>query len=49
MERTKFKEAANKLMVSDMPDENPEVMKGAYQQLGLEQPEEYAVSNNGGQ
>ncbi|MBO2694264.1 hypothetical protein I6M59_21310 [Shewanella algae] len=49
MERTKFKEAANKLMVSDMPDENPEVMKGAYQQLGLEQPAEYAVSDNGGQ
>jgi hypothetical protein len=49
MERTKFKEAANKLMVSDMPDENPEIMKGAYQQLGLEQPAEYAVSNNGGQ
>lgn len=49
MERTKFKEAANKLMVSDMPDENPEVMKGAYQQLGFEQPVEYAVSDNGGQ
>lgn len=49
MERTKFKEEANKLMVSDMPDENPEVMKGAYQQLGLEQPAEYAVSNDGGQ
>jgi len=35
MERTKFKAAANALMVSDMPGENPEVMENAYQQLGL--------------
>ncbi|MGL5488063.1 MAG: hypothetical protein ACRDC6_17505, partial [Shewanella sp.] len=49
MERTKFKAAANKLMVSDLPDENPEVMKGAYQQLGFEQLTEYSVSDNGGQ
>lgn len=38
MERTKFKAAANALMVSDMPDENPQVMVGAYQQLGLTPP-----------
>lgn len=49
MERTKFKEAANKLMVSDMPDENPDVMKAAYQQLGLEQPAEHVHFNNGEQ
>jgi len=36
MERTKFKEAANKLMVSDMPGDNPQVMVDAFQQLGLE-------------
>jgi hypothetical protein len=35
MERTKFKAAANALMVSDMPGENPEVLASAYQQLGL--------------
>lgn len=38
MERTLFKPAANALMVSDMPGENPEVMANAYQQLGLEPP-----------
>lgn len=40
MERTKFKPAANALMVSDMPGENPHVMEDAYQQLGLEPPPE---------
>ncbi len=39
MERTKFKEAANKLMVSDMPGDNPQVMVEAFQQLGFEPPE----------
>ncbi|WP_249978479.1 SbcC/MukB-like Walker B domain-containing protein [Vreelandella olivaria] len=49
MERTKFKEAANKLLVSDMPEENPEVMKAAYQQLGLEQPVEHPLADHGRQ
>lgn len=40
MERTKFKSAGNKLMVSDMPYENPEVMKDAFQRLGFEPPVE---------
>jgi chromosome segregation protein len=40
MERTWFKPSANSLMVSDMPGENPQVMKNAYQQLGLEMPPE---------
>ena len=40
MERTKFKPAANALMVSDMPGENPQLMQDAYQQLGLEPPPE---------
>lgn len=35
LERIKFKAAANTLMVSDMPGENPEVLASAYQQLGL--------------
>ncbi|MCU7829592.1 MAG: hypothetical protein KZQ85_11045 [Candidatus Thiodiazotropha sp. (ex Myrtea sp. 'scaly one' KF741663)] len=38
MERTLLKPAANRLMVSDMPGENPEVLTAAYQQLGLEMP-----------
>lgn len=38
MIRTKFKPAANALMISDMPGENPKVMTDAYQQLGLEVP-----------
>lgn len=48
MERTKFKSAANKLMVSDIPEENPEVMKSAYQQLGLEQPANIVPFNQEG-
>lgn len=40
MERTKFKPAANALMVSDMPEENPLVMINAYRQLGFETPNE---------
>lgn len=40
MERTKFKPAANALMVSDMPEENPLVMINAYRQLGFEAPNE---------
>jgi hypothetical protein len=48
MERTKFKSAANNLMVSDIPEENPEVMKSAYQQLGLEQPENIVPFNQEG-
>jgi len=39
MERTKFKKAANLLMVSDMPSDNPDVMKNAYLQLGFEPPQ----------
>lgn len=39
MERTCLKPAANGLMVSDMPSENPAVMPAAFQQLGLEPPE----------
>lgn len=42
MERTRFKPAANTLMVSDMPGDNPQVMADAYQQLGLEPPPEPA-------
>lgn len=38
IERTHFKPEANTLMVSDMPEENPQVMINAYQQLGLEVP-----------
>lgn len=38
MIRTKYKEAANKLMVSDMPGENPQVMVDALSQLGFELP-----------
>ncbi len=38
MELTKFKPAANALMVSDMPGENPQVMRDAYEQLGLDVP-----------
>ena len=40
MERTRFKPAANTLMVSDMPGGNPQVMANAYRQLGLEPPPE---------
>lgn len=40
MERTRFKPAANALMVSDMPGENSQVMANAYRQLGLEPPPE---------
>lgn len=40
MERTRLKPAANALMVSDMPGENPQVMMNAYRQLGLEHPPE---------
>ena len=40
MEKTKFKPAANTLMVSDMPGENPQLMLDAYEQLGLEPPPE---------
>jgi len=49
MERTQFKKAANDLMVSDMPDENPEVMRAAYQQLGLDQPAEHEINKDGEQ
>jgi hypothetical protein len=42
MERTQFKPAANRLMISDMPDGNPQVMQDAYRQLGLDPPSEDA-------
>lgn len=48
MERTKFKDAANALMVSDMPGENPEVMTNAYQQLGFTPPERESVEQDVG-
>jgi hypothetical protein len=35
MERTTFKGKAGELLVSDMPDHNPEVMPNAFAQLGL--------------
>ncbi|MCY7296235.1 SbcC/MukB-like Walker B domain-containing protein [Alteromonas sp. a30] len=35
MIRTKFKAKANQLMTSDLPDENPQVMKDAFAQLGF--------------
>jgi len=38
MEKTLFKPPANKLMVSDMPDENPQVMLDAYEKLGIDPP-----------
>lgn len=38
MECTLLKPAANSLMMSDMPGDNPEVMVNAYRQLGLEPP-----------
>lgn len=38
MERTTFKSAANTLMMSDMPGENPQMVMDAYDRLGLERP-----------
>ncbi|MEQ8512226.1 SbcC/MukB-like Walker B domain-containing protein [Algiphilus sp.] len=40
MERTRLKPAANALMVSDFPSENPAIEQEAYQQLGLTPPTE---------
>jgi hypothetical protein len=40
MESTYLKPAGNKLMISDMPTGNPDVMANAYKQLGFEVPPE---------